>query len=89
MKKQEINNEKKFMDILAKFRPDIWGMEVFRQELNMNNLDWLRNVMRGVYNIGTGTGYGTVSIEIKENKVYLITSKEVDKIEKRLFPLNT
>lgn len=84
--KKEIANEKKFMDLLAKARPDIWAMEVFRQELNMANLDWLRNVMRGVYNIGSGTGFGEVIIQIKNNRIYLIMSKETDKMDKRLFP---
>ena len=86
MKKHEIENEKKFMDLLAKFRPDIWSMEIFRQELQMENLDWLRNVMRGVYNIGVGTGFGTVSIEIKNHSIYLITSRETDMVDKKLFP---
>ncbi len=59
---------------------------MFRQELGIEDLNWLKSVMRGVAFVSGGTGYGNVTIEIKNGKVYLIYNKEIDNIEKRFFP---
>ena len=39
----------------------------------------LCRVIRGVYNIQNGTGYGKVVIEIKDKVVYMVENTEKDK----------
>lgn len=76
-------NEKRFVQALAKLRPDLWSVEVFRQELGFRDMEWLKSIMKGIYFISTGSGYGQVMIGIQKGKIKLVESKEVNVLKDR------
>lgn len=76
--KEEVINEKKFMEILGQMRPDLWGIEIYRQELGFQDIDWLRNVMRAVFNITTGIAFGDIRISIRNGRIISIKTSEIE-----------
>ena len=83
--REEIENEKRFMEILAYLRPDLWSIEAYRQSLELGDIEWLKDVMKAVFNTVVGSGYGEVVLEIRGKKLIRIRGTEMTLIEKDLF----
>jgi len=82
----EIQNEKNFMDMLARIRPDLWSVEVYRQELGFGDVGWLKQVLKKVFDIYTDSAYGDVVIMIRGKKGKLTFKKiEIERVEEEIF----
>ena len=81
----EILNEKKFMDLLAQIRPDLWSIEILRQELNYANIGWLMEVMKQLYDIFCEGSYGDVTISLRGKQKMMIKSIEMRTFDEKIF----
>jgi len=81
----ESENEKKFMEILGNMRPDLWSIEMFRQELGFKDLSWLKDIMKSVFNIAVGSGAGESIIEVRSRKLIRVRGIETVHLDKVLF----
>ena len=81
----ENKNEEKFMEILGKMRPDLWSIEMYRQELKFKDISWLKEVLKSVFNIAVGSGTGESIIEVRGRKLIRIRGRETTHVDEALF----
>lgn len=82
--KQQRTNEQLFMEMLAHLDPDLW---VIKQALILTKINpaILPRIIRGMFNLAVGTGWGTVRIEMKDKMVTRILPEESDEIDQPVF----
>ena len=77
------SNQEVFDSLLATLRPDLYLLEAYRRELQVVNIDFLRRVLKSVFNIVAGSGWGTTSIRIQGSKITKIETSEGELIREK------
>jgi hypothetical protein len=76
---QVAHNEFAFKEMVKTVRPDIWMLMDLIDETKVNYLVLIK-ALRHIYNIGTGSKFGTVSVEIQNGIVTFVRGEESDRL---------
>lgn len=78
------SNEKLFMEMLAHLDPDLW---LIKQTLILTKLNpaVIPRIVRGIFNIAVGTGWGVVKIEMRDKMVTRVLPEESDTVNQPVF----
>lgn len=72
-------NEFAFKELVKSVRPDLWMLMDLLDETEVNYLVLIK-ALRHIYNIATGSKYGTVSVDIQNGIVTFIRGEESDRL---------
>ncbi len=77
-------NEELFYTLLQRFRPDLF---VLADLIDKNNINYyvIFKILRQLINVGQGSHWGRVVINIQDNKVRNIDGIDSDKVEENIF----
>lgn len=71
-------NEKQLELLLRTLAPEFWKLYMYTKQTSTNP-DWLCRIMRGIYNVKAGTGWGKVIIGVQNRDIYQVETTETDK----------
>jgi len=77
--KQQSKNEHSFREMLKIAKPDLYVIFDIMQTTGINFFVVVK-ILRQLNNIALGTGYGTVSVDIQDNKVLFVKGTESDRV---------
>jgi hypothetical protein len=85
--KQQAKNEYAFREMLKTVKPDLYVIFDILQTTGINFFVVVK-ILRALNNVALGTGYGTVSVDIQDNKVLFVKGTESDRVNEELINKN-
>ncbi len=79
MSDDEKQNLEKYWDVVKKLEPEYYLVRLTLKETHVNIMI-LPKVIRAIYNLSIGTGYGKVILSMTKGKITHIESKETDQV---------
>lgn len=76
---QVAHNEFAFKEMVKSVRPDIWLIMDLIDELHLNYLIVVK-MLRHLYNIGTGSKFGNVTVDIQNGVATFVRGEESDRL---------
>lgn len=77
---QQSKNEYAFREMLKVAKPELYVLFDLLEQTKVNYLVILK-VIRALYNIGIGNGYGTVSISLEKGRAIFVRGEESDRVD--------
>lgn len=81
--KQQAKNEYAFREMLKVAKPDLYVIFDLLESTNINYFVIIK-IIRQLYNVAMGTGYGTVTIDVQKGNVLFIRGEDSDRLNEPL-----